>query len=412
MWATPHQHQRDDKVSRVSFSGSAGPVAPMVDIGAGGTGDASQQEAASSAAAAPSCADGDLRPGHLVEVNGLASESGKLLNGQRGLLCDFLEATGRWQVRIGEKLVSLKPVNLTKAELFTAVPTPEAVSEREPEQVRRKSRSRSRSSSSSSSSSSSRSTARKEEEEAPLKTGEEVEIFGLSSEGGKALNGQKGVVTEYSTERDRWEVMISLEKVVSLRPRNLRRSKPPPGAMQPGRPGQKQKAEGSLASLLGMGKAKEEPRSESQQASSTSQWQSVWSRSAGQAQAARTPASAMSRLLSLDMAALYLESFQTDAEKVELKRLKRESKIRRELVMQGITDEDMVREVIRQREEERQQTILFRGKAAARDSDSSRSPSGEPRATPAPDAKKRSHDNSSSSSSSSSESKKRKVSAH
>ncbi|CAE6968960.1 unnamed protein product [Symbiodinium sp. CCMP2592] len=46
--------------------------------------------------------------------------------------------------------------------------------------------------------------------------------------------------------------------------------------------------------------------------------------------------------------------------------------------------------------------------AAARDSDSSRSPSGEPRATPAPDAKKRSHDNSSSSSSSSSESKKRK----
>lgn len=52
----------------------------------------------------------------------------------------------------------------------------------------------------------------------------QVEIFGLSSDAGKALNGQKapstqslstasqGVVTEFDAEKGRWEVMISLEK--------------------------------------------------------------------------------------------------------------------------------------------------------------------------------------------------------
>lgn len=59
----------------------------------------------------------------------------------------------------------------------------------------------------------------------------------------------------------------------------------------------------------------------------------------------------------------YLQGFQNENEKAELKRRRRESKIRRELVMQGITDEDMVLEVIQQREEERRQNILFRGEA-------------------------------------------------
>lgn len=49
-----------------------------------------------------------LRPGHLVEVNGLTSPSGQLLNGQRGLVCEYVEATGRWQVRIGLGLRSEK----------------------------------------------------------------------------------------------------------------------------------------------------------------------------------------------------------------------------------------------------------------------------------------------------------------
>eukprot|EP00913_Durusdinium_trenchii_P003824 g3541.t1 len=202
-------------------------------------------------------------------ISGLASENGKLLNGQRGLLCEFLEATGRWQVRIGEKLVSLKP------------------------------------------------------------------IFGLNSDAGKALNGQKGVVTEYEADKDRWEVMISLEKVVSLRPRNLRRSKPLPGAVMPGRPvnGPK-KTEGSLASLLGMGKPKDE--SNHVEAAKSAQWQSVWARTSAEVRESSVPPAAAMSAEQIS----YLQGFQNENEKAELKRRRRESKIRRELVMQGITDEE------------------------------------------------------------------------
>jgi len=304
----------------------------------------------------------ELRPGQLVEVNGLASESGKLLNGQRGLLCEFIEATSRWQVRIGEKVVSLKPANLKKAELFSSMPAPpeQTAASTEPT-VQPSRRSRSRSSSSSSSSSSSCSKEREEKEEAPLKTGEEVEIFGLNSDAGKAFNGQKGVLTEYCSDKDRWEVMISLEKVVSLRPRNLRRAKPLPGAVLPGRPLNGPKTEGSLASLLGMGKAKEAENNHAE--AKPAQWQSVWARTSAEVRATvrSPPASAMSE----DQLS-YLQCFQSENEKTELKRRRRESKIRRELVMQGITDEDMVLEVIRQREEERSQKILFRGEAGPR----------------------------------------------
>eukprot|EP00434_Breviolum_minutum_P014587 symbB.v1.2.012859.t1/scaffold875.1/size155714/8 len=365
----------------------------------------------------------ELRPGQLVEVNGLASESGKLLNGQRGLLCEFIEAssgmdlfwgypppriltniplnlmaTSRWQVRIGEKLVSLKPANLKKAELFSSMPAPPeqtAVSTEPTVQPSR--RSRSRSSSSSSSSSSSCSKEREEKEEAPLKTGEEVEIFGLNSDAGKAFNGQKGVLTEYCSDKDRWEVMISLEKVVSLRPRNLRRAKPLPGAVLPGRPLNGPKTEGSLASLLGMGKAKEAENNHAEAKPAT--WQSVWARTSAEVRETvrSPPASAMS-----DEQLSYLQCFQSENEKTELKRRRRESKIRREL--------DMVLEVIRQREEERSQKILFRGEAALSDSDSSRSGEG-PQAIPTAEAKRPNGKRSASSSSSSSSSKRQKVSA-
>merc|ERR1712226_1230281 len=59
-----------------------------------------------------------LGPGDSVEVSGLESESGKLLNGQRGIVTAFVAETGRFQVRFElDKVVNLKPENIERLEL-------------------------------------------------------------------------------------------------------------------------------------------------------------------------------------------------------------------------------------------------------------------------------------------------------
>lgn len=226
-----------------------------------------------------------------------------------------------------------------------------------------KKRSRSESSSSSSSSSSSRQSSKRVPES--FVVGEQVEIIGLTSDTGKVLNGQKGILTEFNAEKERWEVTISLDKVVSLRTSNLRKVQTESRHAVEAAP-KIRKTEGSLSSLLGLGKPKEDPKKQEDNISQQKpEWTSVWDRSSGEAKlAAENPTMSEEQIQ-------YLQSFNQAAADVDRKVQKRANKVRRELAQQGILEEELVQEVIRQREEERKQLILFRGPAAVRDDSSS-----------------------------------------
>lgn len=195
---------------------------------------------------APGIAEGasSLGPGACVEVYGLESESGRVLNGQRGIIQQSIEATGRLQVRLGpDKIVSLKPASLKKVELTVAerlqvlglapaqpasdapssvpearAPTPAALS--------------SATTSAAAPSVGAPTVAAPVEPEAaaaeplpmptnlPFRPGQCVEVVGLESEGGKLLNGQSGLIVRYVVEKARFEV--SLDKTVALKADNLR----------------------------------------------------------------------------------------------------------------------------------------------------------------------------------------------
>lgn len=113
-----------------------------------------------------------LNPGDAVEVHGLAPESGgKALNGQKGGITMYLKDTGLYQVKFGPtKMMSLKAENLRKF-------GPSA--------------------------------------------DDNVEVSGLESESGKKLNGQRGVVVGYAEETGRFQVRFDGDKVVALKAENL-----------------------------------------------------------------------------------------------------------------------------------------------------------------------------------------------
>lgn len=65
----------------------------------------------------PSESNGVFVVGDAIEAVGLASAAGQKLNGQRGVVVQLVEATGRYEVRFASgMLTSLKPENLRKAE--------------------------------------------------------------------------------------------------------------------------------------------------------------------------------------------------------------------------------------------------------------------------------------------------------
>mmetsp|Transcript_73005 Transcript_73005/g.163913 ORF Transcript_73005/g.163913 Transcript_73005/m.163913 type:complete len:136 (+) Transcript_73005:2-409(+) len=58
-----------------------------------------------------------LKPGDLVEVHGLASDSGDKLNGWKGTIERYVEDTGRFEVRFPpRRVVSLRPENLVQVD--------------------------------------------------------------------------------------------------------------------------------------------------------------------------------------------------------------------------------------------------------------------------------------------------------
>jgi len=113
-------------------------------------------------------------PDDCVEVHGLGEDrGGKQLNGQKGVVAQYVKKTGEFQVRFG----------LTKAMNLP------------PEYLRKFSFNR----------------------------GDSIEVRGLSSESGRPLNGQTGVIIKYILETGRFEVRLGQDKVVNLKSENLMR---------------------------------------------------------------------------------------------------------------------------------------------------------------------------------------------
>lgn len=141
-------------------------------------------------------AESVLKPGCLVEIFGLESETGKTMNGKRGIIAAHLEEKGRFEVELGPgKKTSLKPCNLRRVEVKSRWKDAGAVDEN---------------------------TGATQSENLAFKLGQRVEVFGLESDGGRALNGKKGLVTKYLAERDRFQVELGLPTLQSIRPQNLR----------------------------------------------------------------------------------------------------------------------------------------------------------------------------------------------
>lgn len=112
-----------------------------------------------------------LRVGDLIEVQGLTSEAGQLLNGQAGVVTAAAAGDDRAEVRLAVGLKRLKPGNLKRMD-FAAGARPM------------------------------------------------VEVHSLTSEAGRAMNGSRGVVTARNQETGRFDVTLS-DKTVALKPDNL-----------------------------------------------------------------------------------------------------------------------------------------------------------------------------------------------
>uniref|UniRef100_A0A7S4SW88 Uncharacterized protein n=1 Tax=Alexandrium monilatum TaxID=311494 RepID=A0A7S4SW88_9DINO len=148
------------------------------------------------------------KPGDCVLVSGLESEGGRPLNGRKGIVTSWLEDADRFEVRLGpDKVVRLKTGNLQRAELEVAERL-RILGLAPQEQV--------------------------PAEALPFEPGQAVEVFGLESEGGRPLNGQRGTIAKCTADKGRIEVRLESGRSVSLKADNLRktasepRQEPPP----------------------------------------------------------------------------------------------------------------------------------------------------------------------------------------
>lgn len=150
----------------------------------------------------------DFESGSCVEVFGLASDGGKLLNGKKGIVSNRIGFKDRLEVRLGpDKKVSLKPENLRPGELSVQErlvllglqPAP-AASDGDNTNV-----------------------ATDSSPKLVFKPGDQVEIFGLLSESGQVLNGQHGSVVQFLEGRSRFEVRLADAGVANVKPENLRK---------------------------------------------------------------------------------------------------------------------------------------------------------------------------------------------
>mmetsp|Transcript_56309 Transcript_56309/g.150541 ORF Transcript_56309/g.150541 Transcript_56309/m.150541 type:complete len:303 (-) Transcript_56309:61-969(-) len=136
-----------------------------------------------------------FRCGESVEVVGLESEAGKLLNGQVGTVLSYDSAKARFQISLVGGSVSVRLSNLRR-------PSEKVL---EPD--------------------TGRATTHADSETSPsscLSVGDRVEVFGLESESGKRLNGRFGVISLPASGR--FMVELGPDEVISVKPANLRPS--------------------------------------------------------------------------------------------------------------------------------------------------------------------------------------------
>lgn len=326
--------------------------------------------------ASPIDSGATLKPGSCIEVFGLESEGGRLLNGQKGIILCHLEGKGRFEIRLDlEKIVSMKPDNLKSVDLTeeerlrilgrsighqgeTPRPSKDPVGGQAGEPP-------------ATTGSTTSAAGKPAMEQGPPKVGDRVEIYGLESESGRQLNGQKGLITQFVQSRGRFEVRLGPEKLVSLRSENLRRCEQGKTRASPivGKKNEQQPKAASLASLLSMGRS--EPKPEQQPKPAV--WQSVWERSGSKA---------ASGTLNSEQMAMFQEMQAEEARREEDQECVRRE-VTAELTAAGAFNEEMLEKAFKQRWDEfelhrllRPQDAAARRKARRSSSSSSRSRSG------------------------------------
>lgn len=143
-----------------------------------------------------------------MTVSGLSSESGKQLNGRRGVITKMPGDTERYEVRFSKnRSAMLKPANLEQVPSQPSDSTLlEGVEGIDPD-----------------------AQSPCVFQELEFKRGDAVEVSGLHSDSGRELNGKNGTILEYFEETGRYKVKFALGMVgnkyeyreVSLKPNQL-----------------------------------------------------------------------------------------------------------------------------------------------------------------------------------------------
>jgi len=235
-----------------------------------------------------------------VEVFGIESESGRILNGRIGVVIQYIEESGRYEVKFGpEQIALLRGEKLRKPK----------------------------------------------DGKARFTVDDSVEVFGLTSEAGTKLNGQRGVVVCFQEATSRYEVRLGADKLTSLKPENLRILAPSEaksaGQAQP--QAEKPKAM-SLAGLLGMG------RPEDKKEENKPQWQSIWERC--------VTTSEVAIVTEEEQAALRALHGGEEKRTREFEDLRK--KVEAEFAQAGIFDEGMIEEAFKQQLEQQYLQKLLR----------------------------------------------------
>lgn len=172
----------------------------------------------------------DFKVGDAVEAVGLHSESGQELNGRNGTVTEYDESKDMFKVKFAlgmvknryeYKVVFMKASNLVKIEKnpYARKKLQQPAASSGPAFSRT-----SFDFANSDTTGYDEGHAQQPSYASVLAIGDAVEVFGLQSEKGQALNGLLGSVCAYDGEKDRYEVRLGSESDIrSLKASNLRR---------------------------------------------------------------------------------------------------------------------------------------------------------------------------------------------
>ncbi|OLQ12411.1 hypothetical protein AK812_SmicGene3655 [Symbiodinium microadriaticum] len=163
-----------------------------------------------------------FQAGERVEVSGLESEAGRKLNERVGVTKEFLADKGRWTIEMEDtkEVVSVRPANLSfvdKAADDGSGSSSALEAMLKGERVRDDRRKKSARDAGAA-------AARfaNEAESGTLQPGDRVEVVGLQSASGKALNGKQGLITKWDEMKGRFQVDLFMANLQSLKPENLK----------------------------------------------------------------------------------------------------------------------------------------------------------------------------------------------